>query len=125
MPNSRLILFSEEDDELRLIVSEALRESGFLVSCAKTKAATLDLLASGIRPHCLLIDLNVAPEVARNYLNSLREKMNGHECPVMLSSGRLDLPEIAKACETKWILSKPYEIELILETIHRALSDKD
>jgi DNA-binding NtrC family response regulator len=115
-----LVLFSDYDDDLRLVASEALEGAGFKVTGSSSEACTLSLLREGLRPDCLLVDANSAPEECLKSIQSFKSLLSRHNFSLILTSGRLDFPELIRHCGPAWLLPKPYGLENLVKVVEAA-----
>jgi CheY-like chemotaxis protein len=114
------ILLCEQNDELRPLAAEALEGHGFEVILSPSLPHAFGLVRGGARPHCLLLDVNIPPEACRNAMAELERALGGHRASVIFSSGRLDLPELARVSRVSWILPKPYELDGLVTVVSHA-----
>ncbi len=107
------ILLSEQNHELRILATEALSSAGFRVISSGSYDDTLQILRDGLRPACILLDVNLTATLCLEYISSIRYITN-QVLPLVLISGRLDLPLLARECGAHWTLAKPYELEALV-----------
>jgi FixJ family two-component response regulator len=110
----------DDDDDVRVSIAELLRSAGLR---AETYATAQEFLARerGDRPSCLVLDLQLPRmgglEVQRA-LGSSDDPM-----PIIFLTGHGDIPTTVKAMKSGAVefLTKPFDGEYLLDTIHQAL----
>ncbi len=80
-----LVLFVEDDSELRTVVGRGLREEGFLVETAATGAESLERIGM-MTPDVLIVDVGLPDTDGRDLCQALRAR--GLETPVLFLTAR-------------------------------------
>jgi DNA-binding response OmpR family regulator len=106
----RSVLLVEDDDELRGLVADTLREAGFSVRSLPLAAQTFDELRVST-PDVIVLDLGMPHGSLQGteVLVQLREDEVGQDIPVIILSGLGDLVnrDVARRLGVKAILTKP------------------
>lgn len=117
-----MILIVENNDELCALAAEALESAGFEVQCAVSPSKALEQISGGLRPTCVILDMNMSAQGCQSLLDNVKETLRGIRCVLVLTSGRFDLPSLAQYGHTQWTLPKPYELDELVEVIRNATS---
>ena len=121
---AHLLLVDDDDDSVELF-SMFLRSKGHEVSTASTGEQGLQALRAAPLPDLLVLDVDMpvlgGPEMAHKMLVHDAGEEN---VPILLMSGREDLPEIAGRMGTRYFLRKPADTGRFLEILGRALRER-
>ena len=119
------LLLVDDDDDIVEIFSGFLRSEGHEVSTASTGEEGLRALRAAPLPELLVLDVDMpvlgGPEMAHKMLLHDAGEEN---VPILLMSGREDLPEIAGRMGTPYFLRKPADTRKFLEILGRALRER-
>ena len=85
MTTDPLVLFVEDDSELRAVVARGLREEGFRVETAATGAESLECIGT-MTPDVLVIDVGLPDTDGRDLCQALRAR--GSQTPVLFLTAR-------------------------------------
>jgi DNA-binding response OmpR family regulator len=118
----RSVLLVEDDDTLRGLFSDTLRNAGFSVRSLPLAAQTFDALRVST-PDVIVLDLGMprgSPQ-GTEVLAQLREDEVGRDIPVIIVSGFGELvnPDVARRLGVKAILAKPIILGDLITTIRR------
>ncbi len=80
----------------------------------------VELLGKGLRPTCVLLDLNLPAQACGELLDRVLRAKRATPFALILSSGRFELSAWARQCHTKWTLPKPYGLEELVRTVQEA-----
>jgi CheY-like chemotaxis protein len=108
----RSVLVVDDDDAIREVVAEVLRDEGYGVICAANGAQALDALGRGPLPHLILLDLMMPVMSGWELLEHLQQHDDMCRIPVVVVSA-MAAPGVSEH------LSKPIELDLLLETVNR------
>jgi CheY-like chemotaxis protein len=119
----RSVLLVEDDDALRGLVADTLRDAGFSVRSLPLAAQTFDALRVST-PDVIVLDLGMPSGSLQGteVLAQLREDEVGRDIPVIIVSGLVDLvnPDVARRLGVKAILAKPLlSLDDLITTIRR------
>jgi DNA-binding NtrC family response regulator len=119
------LLLVDDDDAIVEALGEMLRQEGHVVRSASTGEEGLRALRASPLPDAVVLDVDMpvlsGPGMAHKMLlhDAGEEKI-----PIILMSGRDDLPEIAQRMGTSYALRKPATIDAFQELLDRALSER-
>src|SRR5450432_2880439 len=121
---SRLLLV-DDDDDIVAALADLLRDGGHEVRTASTGEEGLRVLRDAPLPDVLVLDVDMpvlgGPGMAHKML---LHDAGEEDIPIILMSGRVDLPQIAREMGTPYALKKPARIEAFLALLKRALSER-
>ena len=121
------ILVVDDDSHVVKATARILASSGYDVETAANGADGLLVLDETSLPDCVVLDVDMptlsGPEMAAAMVKRDHGKEN---VPILLVSGRPDLPAVAARVGTPYSLSKgsPEYPRLLLEILARALAEK-
>ena len=110
------MLLVDDDEAQREVVAEILALEGVEVLPARTAAEAAEHL--GRRPDVVLLDLHGI--AAEEFVDAARQQSPGPA--IILLSGDVRLAEHARRLGAEGYLSKPYELEDLLEVVRQAIS---
>ena len=113
------ILVVEDDGDTRRLLASVLGKAGYAIVTAEDGQQAIDLLASGIRPRLLIVDLILPKVTGEDVVRFAHEDPTLRHAPVMVISGvpRAQIQVIADA-----IISKPFQLAEIIATVNRLLA---
>ena len=119
------LLLVDDDNDVVELFAELLRGHGHEVRTANTGEEGLIALRAAPLPDVLVLDVDMpvlgGPGMAHKMLLHDAGEEN---IPIVLMSGREDLPQIARKMGTRYFLKKPVDSEQFLETLGRALRER-
>jgi DNA-binding NtrC family response regulator len=119
------VLLVDDDDDIVELFAEVLRSEGHDVSTASSGEDGLRALRAAPLPDLLVLDVDMpilgGPEMAHKMLLHDAGEEN---VPILLMSGRENLPEIAGRMGTPYFLRKPADAGMFLEMLGRALRER-
>lgn len=113
--NARMVLIIEDDDLLRELLDQSLRDAGFSTSTAKNGSEALSMLArTKTLPSLIVLDL-VMPRM-NGWLFRSRQLQDRRlaKIPVCVLSGADEALPVAQAT-----LRKPFDVAALIETAER------
>ena len=119
------LLLVDDDNDVVEALAELLRAEGHEVHSASTGEEGLVVLRGSPLPDVLVLDVDMpvlgGPGMAHKMLlhDAGEEKV-----PIILMSGRDDLPEVARQMGTSYALRKPAKIGAFLVLLDRALRER-
>jgi DNA-binding response OmpR family regulator len=118
----RRILLVDDDANLLQLLSEALKEAGYVVQTAKTGEAGLEL-AQSFNPDVIVLDLILPKINGFNVCSKLRSLQATAKTPIIMMttlSGRFPrLEGMVSGCNE--YISKPFEVRELLSCIENLL----
>lgn len=115
------VLLVEDDDSLRRFVVRHLRGAGYEVAEATTAEGATELLAAGLRPAVVLLDLNLPGDTGWDLLRGPAVTAAGSP-PVVITSATTVSPRRLAEFGCAGFLPKPFPLETLVATIERLLS---
>jgi DNA-binding NtrC family response regulator len=113
----RHIMIVEDDDDIREVLESVLVEEGFSVTGFAEISGARSALASGLEiPDIILLDFMFPSGNSGEFLTLIRERM---KTPVILMSAGNDFIMGENAARAHGFISKPIQIEVLLEEIER------
>jgi DNA-binding NtrC family response regulator len=120
------LLLVDDDGDMVEALAEFLRAEGHEVGTAQTGEEGLQALRAGPLPDVVVLDVEMpvlgGPGMAHRMLlhDAGEEKI-----PIVLMSGRSDLPQIAGRMGTPYFLRKPTDLGQFLDVLGRALRERN
>lgn len=118
---NKTIMIIEDDFETQLLFSQLLEAEGFSVLTMSSGVEALDYLEKNKSPDLIFMDLNFPGGTPEEFNARLRSIPETSETPVILVSGKADIDEYAKRLNAKSYVKKPFEIDPLLDLIHRTI----
>ena len=119
------LLLVDDDSDVVEAYAELLRSEGHVVHTAGTGEEGLQALRAASLPDVLVLDVDMpvlgGPGMAHKML---LHDAGEEDIPILLMSGRDDLPQIAGQMGTPYYLKKPAGIEQFLELLAQALRER-
>ena len=113
-----LVLVAEDDKDVREVFHDLLDDEGYRTLMATDGAEALDL-ALREAPAIILLDLGLPLLDGPAFCRAYRER--GGEAPVILvtAANRQTVEEALAACGAVAYIAKPFDIEVVRDTIER------
>jgi CheY-like chemotaxis protein len=119
------LLLVDDDDDVVDALAELLRHERHKVHTASTGEEGLRVLRASALPDVLVLDVDMpvlgGPGMAHRMLLHDAGEEN---VPIILVSGRPDLPELAEEMGTPYYLAKPATLEAFLTLLDRTLRER-
>ena len=115
------ILVVEDDDAIRGLVSEVLRDDGYQVREATNGAEALETVRE-TRPDLIVLDLMMPVMNGWTFLEECRRTDMCAEIPVVVTSASHDLPRTAdrlRMMGVRTCLAKPFDVDGLLALVER------
>ena len=113
------ILVVEDDKEFAESLAEVLRDEGYRVTVFTMPEDAIEWLLSGRQAALVLLDLRTPGMSAQRFRALLVSTPTLRDMPVVVVSGDPNIRRIAGAIGASDALSKPVDIERLLETVDR------
>jgi CheY-like chemotaxis protein len=117
MGGGKHILVVEDDSTIRLALTFLLEGEGYGVACAGNGREALDHLRQGEPPAVILLDLNMPVMNGWQFRHEQQQDPALAFIAVIVLSAEGDLPQVAAALDAVSYLSKPVEIDQLLEAL--------
>ncbi len=108
----RTILVVDDDEAIREVIAEVLRDEGYEVVCASNGVQALRELQKADRPDMMLLDLMMPVMSGWEVLEELQSNAELSRVPVVVVSA-MSAPGVTEH------LSKPIDLEDLLSTVAR------
>lgn len=112
------ILVIEDDlfmlDAIRII----LESEGYHVIQAENGKKALDILKQDLKPDLILLDMIMPVMNGWDFASAYKQTYE-NRCPIVVITGASDVAQRAKDIGADAWLSKPYEIEDIIQMVHK------
>ena len=118
------ILIVDDDPKLRKTLSDILRARGYAPRGAATGEAALDRIQEE-RPAVVLIDLQLEDMSGLQVMGQIKERSPGTECVVLTGYASQASAIEAVNLGAYGYVQKPYDVEQLLVTIHRAIEKRE
>ena len=109
------VLIVEDDQSIREALQWALEDEGYTVATAPHGAAALEMLPA-LQPCVILVDLRMPIMDGQQFVAAYRE-LPGQHAPVIVLSAARDLPDATANLAAEGFIEKPFEIDLVLDTV--------
>jgi CheY-like chemotaxis protein len=119
-PNKQTILVADDDPKILKAIELRLRSCGFDVLTAPNGAAAL-AIAQMKNPDLVITDIWMPVGVGISLAYRLKQLMPGIPFIFLTASKQVELKEMAVQLGAAAFLEKPYEPEVLLAAINRAL----
>ena len=110
------VLVVDDDDAIREIIAEVLRDEGYLVVCAANGEQALVELNKGHHPDLVLLDLMMPVMSGWELLEHIQEAHELSRIPVVVVSA-MNAPGVREH------LAKPIDLNRLLDTVGRLTSE--
>ena len=119
------LLLVDDDDDIVDIFAQFLRSEGHEVRSASTGEEGLQALRAAPLPDLLVLDVDMPVLGGPGMAHKMLLHDAGEESiPILLMSGREELPQIAARMGTRYFLRKPAGQGQFLEMLDRALRER-
>jgi len=119
----RSILLVDDDADIRLMLREFLTAAGFLVHLAREGQHALHLLDKIDPPDLILLDYKMPVMDGKQFLAMMRSNPRLQTIPVVILSAATREWSGAHL-EVEEVLTKPVELEVLLETVNRICAER-
>ncbi len=118
-PRNRAVLVVEDDQDVRLIIAEAIADTGRQVFTAQDGTEALRLLDSPDvpRPCLILLDWTMAPMGGAAFLEQLKGRNDFDQLPILVTSGSPSGPSGSVFPGVVGTLQKPFDLQDLLAVL--------
>ena len=119
---ARRILVVEDDDAVRGVIVDALRDEGYEVEEAPQGAAALAMLErqGAAQPDLILLDLFMPVLHGRGFAEAYRQLPLAH-APIVAITAARDSAQRAVQVDAQGLINKPFAVGDLLEEVERHL----
>jgi DNA-binding response OmpR family regulator len=117
------LLLVEDDGSLAGLVARHLEAHGFPTTIAESAEDGERLLAEGLRPALVLLDINLPGDTGWSLLRSGEYEDAGSPPVVVVSATRIPSAKL-RAFDIHGYLPKPFSMDTLIETVRRHTSDE-
>jgi DNA-binding NtrC family response regulator len=119
------VLIVDDDVDLVDSITDFLKVEGYAVHSAHTGEEGLSSLRSASLPDAILLDVDMPVLGGPGMAHKMLLHDAGEESiPIVLYSGRSDLPAIASKMGTPYSIGKPFTLDALLSLLGRAISER-
>ncbi len=111
------ILIVEDDDEIRELLAEMLRDRGYKVATARNGKDALDILRQGAPPNLILLDLMMPIMDGWQMRSEMLADPALATIPVVIVSGAADVLDGIESLKAARLLTKPVKWPVLLESV--------
>jgi DNA-binding response OmpR family regulator len=114
------VLLIEDDESLRWILARHLRSHGYNVDEAGSAEEAVTILADGVRPAVVVLDINLPGDNGWDLLRGPSLPAAGSP-PVVIASALTIAPRLLAEFGVAGYLPKPFPLETLMATVERLL----
>lgn len=114
------VLLVEDDESLRRILARHLRAHGYDVDEAGSAEEAVTILAEGIRPGVVLLDINLPGAIGWDFLRGPSLAAAGSP-PIVIASALTISPRLLAEFGVAGYLPKPFALATLTATVKRLL----
>jgi signal transduction histidine kinase/FixJ family two-component response regulator len=122
LPAERRVLVVDDQLEVRQAIGELLESRGLSVTLASGGQDALAQLDAGLDPDVVITDLGMPGMTGRELAHAIKQRWR--DLPVGLVTGWGDSSRHTQDSETDFVMSKPIDLDRLLEAIDRAIGDR-
>jgi CheY-like chemotaxis protein len=119
-PSSARILVVDDDETIRETVAEALQLDGFGVETARNGAEALEVVRAR-PPNGIVLDLMMPVMTGWQFLEQCRAARLCDGIAIVVLSAYSKLPENAATLGVKGCIAKPFDLDVLVGAIERAV----
>jgi DNA-binding response OmpR family regulator len=125
METSARVVLVEDDEDIRVVAEKALRGSGYEVFSAGDGETGLELVKQK-RPDLVILDLMMPRMHGFTVCQAVRRDPSLRHIPILITSAKSYPVDVARACElgADYYLMKPYDIQVLLQTVKTLAGDR-
>jgi CheY-like chemotaxis protein len=116
------VLIVDDDDDVRDLMAIALTFNDYAVRTASDGLEAIDLLAGGLRPKIILLDMMMPRLDGEAVVAALRRSRELSKIPVILVSGDSRAKQKAAELHAAGCLVKPFELDELLTAVRHAVT---
>ena len=120
MSDRRQVLIVEDDNDLREIYADVLRDEGWDVATASDGVEAMQLLETGWMPCVAVLDLRMPRMNGWEFADRLRENDAWRGLPFVIVAAHVRVADEANHMGARWWLQKPVSIDHLVSVIGEA-----
>lgn len=118
---NRRVLVVEDDNDIRKLITEALRGVGLDVVAAIDASQALRT-ALARKPAAVVLDISLPDYDGTHFVARWRERRpDANDVPIVIMSGRPDRREIASLLGAAYVCGKPFQVDELVDEVERAV----
>jgi CheY-like chemotaxis protein len=117
---AQLILFVDDDANLRLVLSDFLKFEGFTVAVANSGEDALEKLPE-LNPNLIILDMSMPGIGGLEFLKRISDKSGKPRFPVLVLTARANMRNLFDDMHVDGFMSKPCEPQELISEIDRIL----
>ena len=118
---NRRVLVIEDDNDIRRLITDALRNAGLDVVAAVDAGQALRT-ALARKPAAVVLDIGLPDFDGTQFVARWRERRpDASDVPIVIVSGRADRREIASLLGAAYVCGKPFIVDDLVDQVERAV----
>ena len=118
---NRRVLVIEDDNDIRRLITDALRNVGLDVVAAVDAGQALRT-ALARKPAAVVLDIGLPDFDGTQFVARWRERRpDASDVPIVIVSGRADRREIASLLGAAYVCGKPFIVDDLVDQVERAV----
>ena len=118
---NRRVLVIEDDNDIRRLITDALRNAGLDVVAAVDAGQALRT-ALARKPAAVVLDIGLPDFDGTQFVARWRERRpDASDVPIVVVSGRADRREIASLLGAAYVCGKPFIVDDLVDQVERAV----
>jgi len=118
---NRRVLVIEDDNDVRRLITDALRNAGLDVVAAVDAGQALRT-ALARKPAAVVLDIELPDFDGTQFVARWRERRpDASDVPIVIVSGRADRREIASLLGAAYVCGKPFIVDELVDQVERAV----
>lgn len=119
MPAGVTVLVVDDDESIREVFTELLKDEGYTVACAEHGAAALEYLAANELPRVIVLDLMMPIMSGAEFRERQLAEPRWADIPVIVMSASDRGKTIALELNANSFIAKPADVAELMSTIGR------
>ncbi|HHT01953.1 MAG TPA: response regulator transcription factor [Firmicutes bacterium] len=109
------ILVIDDEPNIRLMLSLALNEAGYEVSCAADGQEAWQKMERGFHPTLILVDLNMPRLSGKDFIIKMRGSQKYAQVPVIILTGSMpESDHLPPPAMYQQLVSKPFDLDELI-----------
>lgn len=119
---AKLILVVDDDESILEVVQIVLESEGYEVQTATNSAFLQQLTTQPVLPDLILLDVLLSGEDGREISQQLKADAQLQHIPVIMLSAHSGASKMADIGGADAFLEKPFDVDVLLDTVQRYIS---